>query len=81
MRKMIWIVLLLIALLWIAIATYWTGTKEIEKKYDFPEATPTLTPYPTDIPQATFSATVSPEASPTSLIKIVSPTVKSNLNY
>ena len=80
MRKMILIVLLLIALLWIAIATLWTGTTGIEKKYDFPEAPSSLTPYPTDYPQATFSD-IPANASPSTTILTISPTTAINLQY
>ncbi|EKD53006.1 MAG: hypothetical protein ACD_61C00185G0002 [uncultured bacterium] len=61
MRKIIWIVLILIALLWLAIANFWTGSKDTRKNFDFPEATPTLTTYPTEAPLASPSATTSAE--------------------
>jgi hypothetical protein len=61
MRKIIWIVLILIALLWLAIANFWTGPKEERKDFDFPEATPTLTAYPTEALLASPSATPSAE--------------------
>ncbi|HCQ31382.1 TPA: hypothetical protein DIU27_03305 [Candidatus Collierbacteria bacterium] len=81
MRKIIWLVLLLIALLWIAIATYWTGPEKAEKVYDFPELLLTPTVSPPDIFSTPPSATSSPEASSTSSIKVVSPTVTSTLNF
>jgi len=49
MRKLIWIVLLLIALLWIAIAVFWIGPDIPQKNYDFPAAVP-ISPSREEIP-------------------------------
>ena len=60
MRKITWIILLLIALIWLAIARFWTGSEKPEKTYDFPESTLTLTPTPTEPPLASPSAEATP---------------------
>lgn len=74
MRKIIWLILILIAILWIAIAQFWTGSENTVKTYDFPEATPTVTieisealpdpGLPTASPSAGLEATPSAEPSP-----------------
>jgi hypothetical protein len=74
MRKIIWIVLLLIALLWIAIATYWTGTEKTEKVYDFPEASPTHIVADQSSSRFAFRHHFS-GSFPASPIKVLSPTV------
>jgi len=85
MRGMIGLIILLIAVIWIAIAVFWIGPDIPQKNYDFPAAVP-ISPsreeFPVLIsPEATNSATPSGEILPTPTIFLISPTVKVNLNY
>ncbi|KKT40242.1 hypothetical protein A3K29_02525 [Candidatus Collierbacteria bacterium RIFOXYB2_FULL_46_14] len=81
MRKLIWIILILIAFVWLAIAFFWTGVNTENKSYDFPEATPTVSEEVQSQISPVPPATSSSEATPSSPVKLLSPTVKVNLNY
>lgn len=80
MRKITWIILILIVLVWVAIAIFWTGTKTDNNTFDFPEAAPTISeeiqPPISSIPLATSSADATPTAS-----KLTTPSGNTNLNY